>query len=121
MRLSLYLAALAVAAGAAAKSCVSRRPSINPSPYEPRLPLPNPPRRHKVCVVETHGDETKDDSVFILSAFHECNNGGHVVFSRGSTYTIGTAMDWTFLNHIDIGMAHNCIHKSSKIQLTQEK
>lgn len=103
MKLSVCLAAVAAAAGATAKSCLSRRPAINPSPYEPRLPIPSPPKRHKVCVVETHGDGVTDDSPHILSAFHECNDGGHVLFSRDSTYLIGTAMDWTFLKHIDIG------------------
>ncbi|KAB5578770.1 exopolygalacturonase [Coniochaeta sp. 2T2.1] len=102
MKLSICLAALATAAGAMAKSCLSRRPEINPSPYEPRLPIPSPPKRHKVCVVETHGDGVTDDSDYILSAFHECNDGGHVLFSKDSTYLIGTAMDWTFLKHIDI-------------------
>ncbi|OIW23885.1 exopolygalacturonase [Coniochaeta ligniaria NRRL 30616] len=102
MKLSVCLAALAAAAGATAKSCLSRRPAINPSPYEPRLPIPSPPKRHKVCVVETHGDGVTDDSPYILSAFHECNNGGHVLFPRDSTYLIGTAMDWTFLRHIDL-------------------
>jgi galacturan 1,4-alpha-galacturonidase len=104
MRLSICLAAFAAAAGATAKSCLSRRPQISPSPHEPRLPIQSPPKRHKVCVVETHGDGVTDDSSFILSAFHECNDGGHVLFARDSTYMIGTAMDWTFLKHIDIGM-----------------
>lgn len=95
---------MAAAAGAAANNlCLSRRPQINPSPYEPRLPIPNPPMRHKFCVVNTHGDGVTDDSDYILSAFHECNDGGHVLFARDSTYMIGTAMDWTFLRHIDIG------------------
>jgi galacturan 1,4-alpha-galacturonidase len=105
MKLSSFLQVAALATTAAAKSCLSRRPTISPSPYQPRLPVPNPPRRHKVCVVEAHGDGVTDDSDHILSAFHECNDGGHVVFSRDETYTIGTAMDWTFLKHIDIGTA----------------
>lgn len=104
MKLSLYLAAFAAAAGATAKTCLSRRPAINPSPYEPRLPIPSPAKRHKVCVVETHGDLVTDDSPYILSALNECNDGGHVLFEGDKTYLIGTAMDWTFLKHIDIGM-----------------
>ena len=104
MKLSLCLAALTAAAGAAAASCLSRRPTINPSPYQPRLPIPSPGKRTKVCIVESHGDGVTDDSEYILSAFHECNDGGHVVFSESDTYMIGTAMDWTFLKHIDIGM-----------------
>jgi hypothetical protein len=103
MKLSLFLAALS-STGALAAQCISRRPTLKPMPYSPRVPFPSPPRRSKVCVVKTHGDGVTDDSDSILSAFHECNNGGHVLFPRGETYTIGTAMDWTFLKHIDIGM-----------------
>jgi galacturan 1,4-alpha-galacturonidase len=102
MKLSSVLQVAALAATATAKSCLSRRPTISPSPYQPRLPIPNPPKRHKVCVVETNGDGVTDDSEHILTAFHECNDGGHVLFSKDETYTIGTAMDWTFLKHIDI-------------------
>lgn len=47
----------------------------------------------------------KDDSKNVLSAIKDCNNGGHVVFSKGKTYTIGTALDLTFLKHIDLGMS----------------
>ncbi|KAK3938448.1 exopolygalacturonase [Diplogelasinospora grovesii] len=101
MKLSLFLAALS-STGALAAQCISRRPTLKPMPYSPRVPFPSPPRRSKVCVVKTHGDGVTDDSDSILSAFHECNNGGHVLFPRGETYTIGTAMDWTFLKHIDI-------------------
>lgn len=107
---NLALATVAVAAG-----CVSRRPHITPSPYNPRVPIPDPPKRTKWCFVETHGDGVTDDSPYILSAFHECNDGGHVVFSKDETYIIGTAMDWTFLKHIDIGMTPTtCIHASAR-------
>lgn len=101
MKLSICLAALAAAAGVTANPCLSGRPHIHPSPHEPRLPIPNPPMRHKFCVVKTHG--VTDDSDYIMAAFHECNDGGHVLFPRESNYLIGTAMDWTFLKHIDIG------------------
>jgi hypothetical protein len=104
MKLCLLLEVLASAAVAAAASqFVSPRPCIIPSPKSPRLPIPSPPQRNRYCVVQTHGDGVTDDSPHIMSAFHECNNGGHVIFSRGLNYTIGTAMDWTFLQHIDIG------------------
>ena len=43
-----------------------------------------------------------DDSPYILSALHACNNGGHVVFDASTKYIIGTALDMTFLQHIDI-------------------
>ncbi|KAK3392735.1 exopolygalacturonase [Podospora didyma] len=80
----------------------SRRPTLRPIPYRPRVPFPNPPSRKRLCVVRTHGDGITDDSQYILSAFRECNDGGHVLFPRENTYIVGTAMDWTFLRHIDI-------------------
>jgi galacturan 1,4-alpha-galacturonidase len=87
-----------------ATGCTSPRPSIVPSPYQPRLPIPNPPPRTHVCYVQSHGDGVTDDSPYILSAFHKCNNGGHVVFRpQPQPFVIGTAMDWTFLESIDIG------------------
>lgn len=101
MRFSLCAALLGSAAVATASE-YSARPQINPSPKQPRLAVPDPPERTKFCTVKTHGNGS-DDSAYILSAFHECNNGGHVLFSENTTYTIGTAMDWTFLEHIDIG------------------
>lgn len=104
MKSLAILVNLALATVAAAAGCVSRRPHITPSPYNPRVPIPDPPKRTKWCFVETHGDGVTDDSPYILSAFHECNDGGHVIFNKDSTYIIGTAMDWTFLKHIDIGM-----------------
>jgi len=33
----------------------------------------------------------------------DCNNGGHAVFTEGTNYLIGTALDLTFLKHIDLG------------------
>lgn len=85
---------------------LSPRPALLPVPYSPRLPFPNPPRRSssKVCVVNTHGDGITDDAFSILFAFHQCNDGGHVLFLRDVTYVVGTAMDLTFLKHIDVGM-----------------
>lgn len=53
------------------------------------------------CYVQSHGNGT-DDSSYILSAVNTCNNGGHVVFTQGTKYTIGTALNLTFLEHIDI-------------------
>lgn len=104
MRTSSWWCATLLAAGAAA-SCpggYSSRPVISPSPHTPRLAVPSPPARSKFCTVKTHGNGS-DDSAYILSAFHSCNNGGHVLFSANTTYTVGTAMDWTFLQSIDIG------------------
>ena len=65
--------------------------------------MPSSPPRVKYCYVNSHGNG-QDDSNYILKALHKCNNGGHVVFSQGTQYTIGTALDMTFLKHIDLGI-----------------
>lgn len=96
-----FLAAASTAL-AGAPSHFSSRPHVKPAPKHPQKPFPSPAARTKYCTVKTHGNGT-DDSAYILSAFHQCNNGGHVLFAGNTTYTIGTAMDWTFLKHIDIG------------------
>lgn len=96
--------------GAPITGCPSKRPKVVASPYQPRLPIPNPPPRRKICFVRSHGDGVTDDSQYILQAFHECNYGGHVVFNKNTKpFIIGTAMDWTFLRSIDIGMAAPCV------------
>lgn len=97
MKSSVCMALLASAAGVAAS-----RPEVVLSPVQPRLPVPTFAERNRTCTVETHGNGT-DDSDHVLSAFHSCNNGGHVVFSKDTTYTIGTALNWTWLQSIDIG------------------
>ncbi|KUI70986.1 Exopolygalacturonase X [Cytospora mali] len=102
MRSSVCTALLASVAGVTAiVSEASSRPEVIASPFQPRLGVPSPPERTKTCYVKTNGNGT-DDSDNILSAFNECNNGGHVIFDKNSTYTIGTYMDWTFLQSIDI-------------------
>jgi galacturan 1,4-alpha-galacturonidase len=89
--------------GKSAPDHTSPRPSISCYPKQPSRPLPSPPPRNKVCYVQSHNNGITDDSKYILDALHDCNNGGHVVFREGLKYTIGTALDLTFLNHIDIG------------------
>ncbi|KUI55797.1 Exopolygalacturonase X [Cytospora mali] len=102
MRSSVCTALLASVAGVTAVvSSTSSRPEVIASPFQPRLGVPSPPERTKTCYVKTNGNGT-DDSDNILSAFNECNNGGHVIFDKNTTYTIGTYMDWTFLKSIDI-------------------
>lgn len=88
----------------AVERSISTRPTISCKPKTPTKPLPSHPPRTKTCTVASHNDGTKDDSSYILSALHSCNNGGHVVFKSGLKYLIGTALDLTFLKHIDIGM-----------------
>ena len=63
---------------------------------------PSSPSRSKTCYVQSHNDLVTDDSEYILSAINECNNGGHVVFPADQSYLIGTALDLTFLSHIDL-------------------
>lgn len=80
----------------------SSRPSFSYSPKHPWKPMPSSPHRTKVCTVPSYG-KGKDDSKNILAALKKCNNGGHVVFKKGTSYTIGTALDLQFLKHIDLG------------------
>lgn len=75
--------------------------STDPSDRPSCVPA-NSPTRSKVCHVKSHNDQTTDDSDYILSALHECNNGGHVIFPADQSYLIGTALDLTFLQHIDL-------------------
>ncbi|KAB8304845.1 hypothetical protein EYC80_004182 [Monilinia laxa] len=105
--LTIASAAVAVASPAFQDAAVARkaasastRPVVTYSPKTPNR-SPSPAARTKTCVVKSAG-KGKDDSPAILSALNDCNNGGHVVFSKGVTYSVGTAMDWTFLKHIDI-------------------
>ncbi|KAF1952874.1 pectin lyase-like protein [Byssothecium circinans] len=72
------------------------------APFHPGKPFYSSPVRTKNCTVKSYGVDGKDDSEYILSAIKECNNGGHVIFPKGNKYTIGTALDLTFLKHIDL-------------------
>lgn len=71
-------------------------------PHKPFSPLPASQIRYKTCHVANYGNG-RDDSSNIMSALKKCNNGGKVVFDAGKTYTIGTALDMTFLKHVDLG------------------
>ncbi|KAF2029471.1 pectin lyase-like protein [Setomelanomma holmii] len=78
----------------------SKRPNHPVAPHHCK-PLPTSPDRTKTCIVQAHGNGT-DDSANILKTIKECNNGGHVVFPKDQKFTIGTALDLTFLKHIDL-------------------
>ncbi|GAB1204637.1 hypothetical protein APSETT445_003299 [Aspergillus pseudonomiae] len=78
---------------------LSRTDAVGPKP--PFRPLPASSPRHKTCHVHSNGDGT-DDAPYILSALKQCNNGGKVVFDEDKEYTIGTALDMTFLKHVDL-------------------
>jgi hypothetical protein len=81
----------------------SKRPNHPIAPYHPGKSFPGSPARTKYCKVKSHGQEGRDDSDLILKAIDKCNNGGQVVFDKDTKYTVGKAMDLTFLKHIDLG------------------
>jgi len=92
---------LSLGAAVEAKDKYSRTDACHPNhPFKP-LPVSHP--RTRTCHVASHG-HGKDDSANVLAALKKCNNGGKVVFDAGKTYTIGTALDMTFLKHVDLGM-----------------
>lgn len=105
----------ALAPGSHPKRQASTRPTVKYSPKTPTM-APTPAVRTKICTVECAGNGT-DDSPAILSALNKCNNGGHVIFSKGVTYNIGTALDLTFLRHIDLGMLACDTHELKSIVL----
>lgn len=80
----------------------AKRPVLSFSPNQPWEPLPTSPARHRTCNVKSHDDMHTDDSAHILDALHKCNNGGRVVFTAGTTYVIGKAINME-LNHVDLG------------------
>ena len=85
------------------RSPPSPRPLVTPYPHTPeRNPKVSPPR-NQTCFVNSHNDGVTDDAPYILEAIQTCNNGGHVVFTQNATYIWGTALDLTFLSHIDLG------------------
>ncbi|CAG8971163.1 hypothetical protein HYALB_00010138, partial [Hymenoscyphus albidus] len=92
---------------------ISSRPNISISPKAPANPPAPSPARNRTCYVEGYCDSSMDDSEYVFSALQSCNDGGHVVFREGINYTIGTALDLTFLNHIDIEV-------QSQIQFTND-
>ncbi|KAF2002010.1 glycoside hydrolase family 28 protein [Amniculicola lignicola CBS 123094] len=79
----------------------SSRPKHPAHPFHPGHHFPDSPKRTKTCTVKTHG-KGKDDSNYILEAIKKCNNGGRVVFSKKTTYVVATALDLTFLKHVDL-------------------
>ncbi|KAF2151660.1 glycoside hydrolase family 28 protein [Myriangium duriaei CBS 260.36] len=105
----LLSASAVLASPASSKVTPSKRPNVQVSPKKPFHPIPAHPSRHKTCVVPSHNDGVTDDSPAILKTLHDCNEGGHVVFPKGNNYLIGTALDLTFLCHIDIDIQGNIL------------
>lgn len=81
----------------------STRPKVDFSPKHPFKAFPSSPPRNKDCYVSSHNDGVTDDSPYIMEAINKCNPGGHVIFSEGTKYVIGTALDLTNLTHVDLG------------------
>ena len=79
------------------------RPTISFAPYHPSKAQIPSPSRNRTCFVQSHNDNVTDDSPYILQAIDDCNCGGHVVFTEGTKYIIGTALNLTYLSHIDLG------------------
>ncbi|MCJ1376235.1 hypothetical protein MMC20_007476 [Loxospora ochrophaea] len=78
------------------------RPTISFAPYHPSKAQIPSPSRNRTCFVQSHNDNVTDDSPYILQAIDDCNCGGHVVFTEGTKYIIGTALNLTYLSHIDL-------------------
>lgn len=97
-----FLSAIAVLASPKISKHHPSRPDIDISPKSPFKPFPSSPSRDRICLVKSHNDGVTDDSADILSAIAKCNNGGHVIFSEDQKYVIGTALDLSNLNHIDL-------------------
>lgn len=67
----------------------------------------NSPSRDRTCVVESHNDGTTDDSEFVTKALDDCNDGGHIIFSKDQSYVLGEPLDMTALQHIDLDIQGN--------------
>ena len=76
--------------------------AVRIGPKQPFHPMPVSTPRTKECDVK--GGSGADDSANILDAIKQCNNGGRVIFARGTKYMVGRAMDLSTLSHIDLGM-----------------
>lgn len=101
--LSVALTGLFIFDGVTAASTIhsiSKRRDIRPYPKQPKIaPRYASTARTKTCTVT--GGKT-NDAPAILAAAKSCNNGGTVVFLKSTTYNVGTALDLTFLKHVDL-------------------
>ena len=85
-------------------SALPKRPVITTAPYGTGQAFPvSPPRDEgRYCYVEpgSANGTASDDAPGILKAFQDCNGGGTIVLDQ--TYLIGSPLDLTFLEHVDI-------------------
>lgn len=80
----------------------SPRPEVSCAPHNLAQPLPLPSlERTQTCTIPASRNGT-DDSGAVLSALHQCNNGGTVVFKPDTTYVIGKPLNLSFLQHVDL-------------------
>lgn len=115
--LSVALAGLVFFDGVVAASSDSKRRDIKPYPKQPKKPHYVSAGRTKTCTVAAAGGKS-DDAPAILAAAKKCNNGGTVVFSKSSTYNVGTALDLTFLKHVDLDI-QGTIKVQSRVRLNR--
>lgn len=106
---------VSLSASVEAKNTYSRTEACHPN--HPFKPLPASHPRTRTCHVANHG-HGKDDSANVLSALKKCNNGGKVIFDADKTYTIGKALDMTFLKHVDLGMWKHTRTKDTELTST---
>ncbi|KAJ0107470.1 hypothetical protein J7T55_007659 [Diaporthe amygdali] len=85
-------------------SALPKRPGIIPAPYNTGKEFPySPPRdESRYCYVQpgSPNGTTRDDAPGIFKAFQDCNGGGTIVLDQ--SYLIGSPLDLTFLQHVDI-------------------
>jgi galacturan 1,4-alpha-galacturonidase len=101
---ALLQASTALSSSLEGSVAASNRPFHPAYPYHPSRTFVGSPARTKTCTLKALGGG-KDDSANILNAIKKCNNGGHVVFPKDQQFTIGTALDLTFLNSVDLGLS----------------
>ncbi|KAI5778849.1 putative exopolygalacturonase X [Geopyxis carbonaria] len=98
---TLLPALLAVTSAAGYKLTPRRIPT--PHPHAPSHHHHPSPARHKTCVLPPL-PSGHDAAPSILAAAKRCNNGGTILFPAGRTYTVGTALDLTWLHHVDLDL-----------------
>ncbi|GIC93670.1 putative exo-polygalacturonase [Aspergillus udagawae] len=57
----------------------------------------------RTCTVKAAGSESTDDTPAILEAFHNCGNGGRIVF-QNTTYHVNSVMNTSGLHDCDIDL-----------------
>ncbi|KAJ8113962.1 hypothetical protein OPT61_g4048 [Boeremia exigua] len=96
------LSGLATATATPQYDTLLPRPCLQAAPFGTGKDFPHSPPRHpkRRCFVKPGNNDTRDDAHAILKAFKKCNNGGTIVL--GDKYRIRSALDLTFLKHVDV-------------------